>query len=109
MNRGTEEHRNRGTPTQHTAGWDNTFGFGSAPSNGLYFALCNGSVRFVNYSIVERIYRCLANHCRRRLLSPILGVFGGQSATGVASYKACVAKGTNIIAKKTSQIAARRR
>jgi prepilin-type N-terminal cleavage/methylation domain-containing protein len=57
-------------PTQDTAGWDNTFGFGSAHSNGLYFALCDGSVRFVNYSIVERVYRQLANRKDGKPIDP---------------------------------------
>jgi prepilin-type N-terminal cleavage/methylation domain-containing protein len=48
-------------PTQDTPGVDNTFGFGSAHSDGLYFALCDASVRFINYAVDEMAYRRLAN------------------------------------------------
>jgi prepilin-type N-terminal cleavage/methylation domain-containing protein/prepilin-type processing-associated H-X9-DG protein len=48
-------------PMQDTPGFDNTFGFGSAHSEGLNFALCDGSVRFINYTISEMTYRHLAN------------------------------------------------
>jgi prepilin-type N-terminal cleavage/methylation domain-containing protein len=48
-------------PQEDTPGVDDTFGFGSAHSGGLYFVLCDASVRFVNYSITEMVYRRLAN------------------------------------------------
>jgi prepilin-type N-terminal cleavage/methylation domain-containing protein len=48
-------------PYQDTPGDDNTYGFGSAHSGGLFFALCDGSTRFINYTVSEVVYRHLAN------------------------------------------------
>lgn len=48
-------------PSQDTPGVNETFGFGSAHANGLLFALCDGSVRLINYTIAETVYRRLAN------------------------------------------------
>jgi prepilin-type N-terminal cleavage/methylation domain-containing protein len=48
-------------PAQDTPGVDNTFGFGSAHSNGLFFGFCDGSVRFIDYGVSEIVYRHLAN------------------------------------------------
>ena len=48
-------------PAPDTPGMDNTFGFGSAHSEGLNFVLCDGSVRFISYNISEMVYRHLAN------------------------------------------------
>ena len=48
-------------PAPDTPGIDDTFGFGSAHSGGLYFVLCDGSVRFINYSVSEMVFRRLAN------------------------------------------------
>jgi prepilin-type N-terminal cleavage/methylation domain-containing protein len=57
-------------PYQDTPGSDNTFGFGSAHSDGLYFVLCDGSVRFIGYNIDERIWRHLANRKDDKALDP---------------------------------------
>jgi prepilin-type N-terminal cleavage/methylation domain-containing protein len=48
-------------PMQDTPGNDNTFGFGSAHSNGLFFAFCDSSVRFIDYTVSETVYRRMAN------------------------------------------------
>jgi prepilin-type N-terminal cleavage/methylation domain-containing protein len=48
-------------PIQDTPGNDNTFGFGSAHSNGLFFAFCDASVRFIDYTVSEKVYRRMAN------------------------------------------------
>jgi prepilin-type N-terminal cleavage/methylation domain-containing protein len=57
-------------PMQDAPGYDNTFGFGSAHSGGLFFALCDGSVRFVNYSVTEMVYRHLANRKDNASIDP---------------------------------------
>jgi prepilin-type N-terminal cleavage/methylation domain-containing protein len=48
-------------PYQDTPGSNTDVSFGSAHSNGLYFVLCDGSVRFIDYSINEVVWRHLAN------------------------------------------------
>jgi prepilin-type N-terminal cleavage/methylation domain-containing protein len=48
-------------PQPDTSGVDDTFGFGSAHADGLYFVLCDSSVRFISYNISEMVYRRLAN------------------------------------------------
>ncbi len=55
---------------QDTPGADDSFAFGSAHSGGLYFALCDGSVRFINYSITEVVLRHLANRKDGFVLDP---------------------------------------
>ena len=40
---------------------NDSFSFGSAHSGGCYFVLCDSSVRFINYSITEVVFRHLAN------------------------------------------------
>jgi prepilin-type N-terminal cleavage/methylation domain-containing protein/prepilin-type processing-associated H-X9-DG protein len=40
--------------------WANVYGFSSAHSGGLQFALADGSVRFINNSIQRAVYRALA-------------------------------------------------
>jgi hypothetical protein len=46
---------------QDTPGTDDSYAFGSAHSGGCYFVLCDSSVRFINYSITEPVFRHLAN------------------------------------------------
>jgi prepilin-type N-terminal cleavage/methylation domain-containing protein len=48
-------------PRPDIPGDDNTYGFGSAHTEGLFFVLCDGSVRFINYNITEMVWRRLAN------------------------------------------------
>jgi hypothetical protein len=52
---------NLNPPVQDTPGFDDAYGFGSAHSGGLFFVLCDSSVRFINYSVDEMVYRHLAN------------------------------------------------
>jgi prepilin-type N-terminal cleavage/methylation domain-containing protein len=46
---------------QDTPAVDHSYTFGSAHSGGLYFVLCDSSVRFINYSVSEVVFRHLAN------------------------------------------------
>jgi len=57
-------------PQPDTSGVDDTFGFGSAHADGLYFVLCDSSVRFISYNISEMVYRRLANRKDGCVLDP---------------------------------------
>ena len=57
-------------PMQDTPGVDNVNCFGSAHSGGLYFVLCDGAVRFINYSITQSIYQQLSNRQDGATLDP---------------------------------------
>ncbi len=48
-------------PLQDTPGNTYTYSFGSAHANGFHMALCDGSVRMVNYTIDPEIHRRLGN------------------------------------------------
>ena len=48
-------------PVQDTAGWSGSYEFGSAHSNGFNMALCDGSVRCINYTISKDTHRHLSN------------------------------------------------
>jgi len=48
-------------PRQDTSGLSYQWEFGSSHSSGCQFALCDGSVRFVSYSIEKRIHQVLGN------------------------------------------------
>jgi prepilin-type processing-associated H-X9-DG protein len=49
------------TPMQDTAAYRDFYRFGSAHSAGCNFALCDGSVQFISYSIDPEIHRRLGN------------------------------------------------
>jgi prepilin-type N-terminal cleavage/methylation domain-containing protein len=57
-------------PLLDMPGLDNTICFGSAHANGLFFALCDGSVRFVSYGVNETVYRRLMNRKDGKLIDP---------------------------------------
>jgi prepilin-type N-terminal cleavage/methylation domain-containing protein len=57
-------------PQPDTPGVDDSYGFGSAHANGLNFALCDASVRFIDYSINELVYRHLANRRDGQTVNP---------------------------------------
>ena len=48
-------------PLQDTPGVSNAACFGSAHTNGLHMAFCDGSVQMTNYSIDPEIHRRLGN------------------------------------------------
>ena len=48
-------------PRQDQIGPDSSFVFGSAHVAGFFMALCDGSVRMMNYTIAPEIHRCLGN------------------------------------------------
>ena len=48
-------------PLQDTPGLNDYSGFGNAHSGGLNMSLCDGSVRWVSYTIDPDIYRRLGN------------------------------------------------
>ncbi|MBN1396171.1 MAG: DUF1559 domain-containing protein, partial [Pirellulales bacterium] len=49
------------TPMQDTPGHTDSYIFGSAHSGGLHMSLCDGSVRFISYSIAAGVHKCLGN------------------------------------------------
>ena len=60
VNRGTNKDVNY-APRQDCAGVENGFAFGMRHGSGFYTALCDGSVRMVNYSIDLETHRRLGN------------------------------------------------
>ena len=57
----SDESGNYLAPAQDTPGLTRSYEFGSAHSNGFNMSLCDGSVRFINYTIAPTVHRCLAN------------------------------------------------
>jgi prepilin-type N-terminal cleavage/methylation domain-containing protein/prepilin-type processing-associated H-X9-DG protein len=51
--------------------WANVYGFSSAHSGGLQFALADGSVRFINNSIQRALYRALATRAGGEVVAPL--------------------------------------
>ena len=56
-------------PTQDTPGLGYSWNFGSAHSGGFNMALCDGSVRMINYSIDTQIHTWLGNRRDGRVIS----------------------------------------
>ena len=57
-------------PMQDTPGGNYCFSFGSAHSNSLNIAYCDGSVQALSYSVAPDTFRCLCNRKDGQMIDP---------------------------------------